>query len=283
MLKEQNVVNIAVISIFALGFIFTILYLTGVFNSKDVDKKAPNTVKSLNSAKSPNSNSILKSKLDNWNFHTKYPSFYEGSLFLLNPVYAETMRYRSLEDPDNPMSYTSWGAPDCKGVQETQIRELINSLIRIGKFNPTKDVIVKSLHFIINNGYWPIINQLSQIDQVNALKQIFDHISKTPQPPQPPHPPQPNPHSKPNISGSTWTDVNKKNLKSWMLVQNIFINPRVDFAECVCESLQLKYTPDQFIVFYNIASPKDLPEEYKTWFISTMNTCMKKFPRTPKI
>jgi hypothetical protein len=184
--KEQlpNVFYV-VIPIFILGLIFLILYLAGVFSKPD-SKSDTKLQYSLKENK--------EQKQDTWNFQTKYPSFYEGSLFLLNPVYDGTMRYRSLEDPDNLLSYTSWGAPDCRGVQETQIRQLIQSFIRSGKFNPSNDVIIKSIHFIMHNGYWPILNQLSEIEKINALKQIFDHLSGNKPTPQPTPSPQPSPY-----------------------------------------------------------------------------------------
>jgi hypothetical protein len=96
------------------------------------------------------------------------------------------------------LSYTSWGAPDCRGVQETQIRQIIQSFIRAGKFNPSNDIIIKSIHFIMHNGYWPILNQLSETEQINALKQIFDHLSGNKPKPTPQPTPQPSPTSGPN-------------------------------------------------------------------------------------
>ena len=201
-MSNERIVIISTISIFILGFLFLILYLTGVLPKSDSNPETKPQYSVKQSQYNKHENTQYNKHENTFNFQTKYPSFYEGSLFLLNPVYDGTMRYRSLEDTDNLLSYTSWGAPDCRGVQETQIRQIIQSFVRAGKFNPSNDVIIKSIHFIMHNGYWPILNQLSPADQISALKQIFDHISgNKPQPtpqPIPPPTPQPSPTPGPN-------------------------------------------------------------------------------------
>ena len=200
-MSNERIVIISTISIFILGLLFLILYLTGVFPKSDSkpETKSQYSVKQVQDNTHDNTHDNKHDNKDNtFNFHTKYPSFYEGSLFLLNPVYDGTMRYRALEDPDNLLSYTSWGAPDCRGIQETQIRQIIQKFIRAGKFNPSNDIIIKSIHFIMHNGYWPILNQLSPVDQINALKQIFDHLSGNKPKPTPPPSPAPIPSPNPN-------------------------------------------------------------------------------------
>lgn len=122
-----------------------------------------------------------------WSFSTKYPSSYQGSLSLMNKVYDNTMRFRSLEDPDNALSYYSFGSADCEGSLRTEVYNRLEELVHTSYLSPTitEDMIHCAVNFIVSTKYWIIFSNLVKDDQLSILDGIFKQYCKPASPPAP--------------------------------------------------------------------------------------------------
>ena len=145
---------------------------------------------------------------EQWTFSARYPSSYQGSLSLMNKVYDNTMRYRALQDPDNPESFFAWGSSDCDGSLRDEVYTRVVELVHNSYMKDiTEDMIHCAVHFIISTKYWLIFSQLVKDDQITILNGIFNQYCKSAVAPAPKPGPNQGPNPGPATSGPTREDV----------------------------------------------------------------------------
>jgi len=164
-----------------ISVIVLVLIGAAVYFIYDTLKASPKKANALTA----NPNRVVDT--DKWNFSTRYPSSYQGSLSLMNKVYDNTMRFRSLADPDNPESFYAWGSNSCDGSLRDEVYNHLEELVHTSYLsaNITEDMIHCAVNFIVSTKYWLIFSQLEKDDQLSILDGIFNQYCKPASPPVP--------------------------------------------------------------------------------------------------